>query len=62
LIVVFIKDDGSHQILPGCNGAGDTNKCFTSERTAAVNGDLRVTVRNMTAGDPRIGGICVGTC
>ena len=59
LIVVFIRDDGSHEILPQCN-AGDTRKCYTSERTAVINGDLRVIVRNMTAGDPKVGGICVG--
>jgi uncharacterized repeat protein (TIGR01451 family) len=59
-LVVFIGDDGSHQILPRCSGAGDTRKCFEQARTAVINGDLRITVRNMTAGDPRVGGLCVG--
>jgi uncharacterized repeat protein (TIGR01451 family) len=55
-IVVKIKDDGSHQILPACNGSG--SECFEQARIAGNN--LRITVRNLVAGDPKIAGICVG--
>ncbi len=61
-IVVKIKADGSHEILPKCSGAGDTRLCWTQARTAPINGDLKITVKNLTAGDPKIGGICIGGC
>lgn len=57
-IVVYIGDDGSHEILPGCSGSGDTRKCFEQQRVPG--GHLMVTVRNLVAGDPKIGGICLG--
>jgi uncharacterized repeat protein (TIGR01451 family) len=55
-IVVKVKDDGSHVIFPPCNGG--TNECFEQARVAG--GHLRITVRNLIAGDPKIAGICVG--
>jgi uncharacterized repeat protein (TIGR01451 family) len=55
-LVVKIKDDGSHQILPACNGG--TNECFEQARIAGQH--LRITVRNLVAGDPKIAGVCVG--
>ena len=56
-VVVKIADDGSHTILPQCNGANDTRTCFEQAR---VSGHLRIRVRNITFGDPRIGGVCIG--
>jgi uncharacterized repeat protein (TIGR01451 family) len=55
-IVVKVADDGTHQILPTCNGG--TNECFEQARIAGNH--LRITVRNLIAGDPRIAGVCVG--
>lgn len=55
-LVVKLKDDGSHQILPACNGG--TNECFEQARIAGQH--LRITVRNLIAGDPKIAGVCVG--
>jgi uncharacterized repeat protein (TIGR01451 family) len=57
-LVVILHDDNSHEILPGCNGPSDSNRCFEQLRTPV--GDLKIRVRNMVAGDPRIAGYCVG--
>ena len=57
-LVVKVADDGTHTILPQCNGSGDTNLCFTQQRIAG--GHLQITVRNSVSGDPRYAGICVG--
>jgi uncharacterized repeat protein (TIGR01451 family) len=55
-LVVKLADDGSHEILPACNGG--TSECFEQARIAGNH--LRITVRNLIAGDPKIAGVCVG--
>ena len=59
MIVVKIDDAGNHHILPQCSGG--TAECYTQMRDPGTS-NLRITVQNLVAGDPKIAGVCFGGC
>jgi len=59
MIVVKIDDAGNHHILPQCSGG--TSECYEQMRDPGTS-DLRITVRNLVSGDPKIAGVCFSGC
>ena len=66
-VTMFVRDEsGSQEIILGCNFLGIVDPAPCVEKTERLiggqdQGDLRVTMLFL-AGDPKVAGLCVGSC